>query len=683
MTRWFDQDKSNDTGIIKSVDGQGCPRCKGMVYEAEKVMANENRSYHRKCASCITCHQKLDSGTLCNGPDEIYCQNCYSRKFGGAGFRNSSAGWVDEESSKNMRPCQNIDTAKLKITNDPESCRKCSGKVYEMERISLSSGIWHKQCFTCTGCNYSMTNTLDDVFDRDNHLYCRPCLKKLNFIGKPMTYSDTKKIPAQNEEDKCPKCEGAVFEAEKLLYNGRLFHQSCFSCSSCTVKLDSLNAYSISGRVHCKVCYNNNQALQRPSTPKSMMAIDASDPSACPRCGCKVYEAEKMMSKSRLFHKQCFTCSQCKHTLDYSNCMEGPNSEIYCKTCYVKEYFTGGRNKFGEFKGGEGSLDDPDTCPKCLKKTYDMERVQTSTHAYHKQCLSCQQCSRYLDTQNYFDARDGNIYCKNCYENKFGVKGQAGKLAGDLKKIVHGDLAQIIGCTRCGGNVYEAEKIVTSAGPYHPGCFKCFKCSRSIDQSSCYVKDEIYCFKCYNEEFNIRSRSRSRMESESNVQIVELNDDIIAQSMVETNVIMADEGDRNKCPRCNGKVFEAEKMTSNKGIFHRKCFTCQDCHRNLDPSSVNDGPDDGCIFCNVCYQRRFGPTVRVLSDHEEFTFKGIQAEKTIRVRDAVQISGIPAVIGVNPDNCIRCNGNVSFLERSDYNSTNVMFSNFFKFFQIF
>jgi hypothetical protein len=26
--------------------------------------------------------------------------------------------------------------------------------------------------------------------------------------------------------------------------------------------------------------------------------------------------------------------------------MEGPNSEIYCKTCYVKEYFTGGRNKF-------------------------------------------------------------------------------------------------------------------------------------------------------------------------------------------------------------------------------------------------------------------------------------------------------------------------------------------------
>ena len=27
--------------------------------------------------------------------------------------------WVDEEAASNMRPCQNIDPTKLKITNDP------------------------------------------------------------------------------------------------------------------------------------------------------------------------------------------------------------------------------------------------------------------------------------------------------------------------------------------------------------------------------------------------------------------------------------------------------------------------------------------------------------------------------------------------------------------------------------
>ena len=134
-----------------------------------------------------------------------------------------------------------------------------------------------------------------------------------------------------------------------------------------------------------------------------------------------------MSSKSKLFHKQCFTCCQCNHTLDYSNCMEGPNNEIYCKTCYVKEYFTGGRNKFGDFKAApESSLDDPDSCPRCLRKVYEMERVQTSSHVYHKQCMSCHNCSRILDNQNYFDATtgDGHIYCQHCYETKFGVKGK-------------------------------------------------------------------------------------------------------------------------------------------------------------------------------------------------------------------------------------------------------------------
>jgi len=53
-----------------------------------------------------------------------------------------------------------------------------------------------------------------------------------------------------------------------------------------------------------------------------------------------------MVTRSKWFHKQCFSCRECSHTLDYSSVMEGPNLEIYCKTCYVKEYFTGGRNKF-------------------------------------------------------------------------------------------------------------------------------------------------------------------------------------------------------------------------------------------------------------------------------------------------------------------------------------------------
>ena len=57
-------------------------------------------------------------------------------------------------------------------------------------------------------------------------------------------------------------------------------------------------------------------------------------------------------------------------------------------------------------------------------------------------------------------------------------------------------------------------------------------------------------------------------------------------------------------------------MSCKIRYFYRKCFTCSDCHRALDASSVNDGPEDGAIFCTNCYQKRYGPTVRVLTDEE-------------------------------------------------------------------
>ena len=90
------------------------------------------------------------------------------------------------------------------------------------------------------------------------------------------------------------------------------------------------------------------------------------------RCGDKVFEAEKMTSGGRLYHQACFTCRECGHRLDYSNCVEssftfkgvvfvaeakaveaGPTAakaaaaaDVYCKTCHVRAFFTGGRNRF-------------------------------------------------------------------------------------------------------------------------------------------------------------------------------------------------------------------------------------------------------------------------------------------------------------------------------------------------
>ena len=46
------------------------------------------------------------------------------------------------------------------------------------------------------------------------------------------------------------------------------------------------------------------------------------------------------------------------------------------------------------------------------------------------------------------------------------------------------------------------------------------------------------------------------------------DDDMLARATVETWVIKAEKGDRDCCPKCDGRVFEAEKMvTASVNIY--------------------------------------------------------------------------------------------------------------------
>lgn len=100
-----------DTTSIKAPPGQGCPRCGGMVFAAEQVLA-KGREWHRKCFKCRDCTKTLDSIIACDGPDsEVYCKTCYGKKWGphgygfacGSGFlQTDGLTWVSENIALNM-----------------------------------------------------------------------------------------------------------------------------------------------------------------------------------------------------------------------------------------------------------------------------------------------------------------------------------------------------------------------------------------------------------------------------------------------------------------------------------------------------------------------------------------------------------------------------------------------------
>uniref|UniRef100_A0A8B9L6F1 Cysteine-rich protein 2 n=1 Tax=Astyanax mexicanus TaxID=7994 RepID=A0A8B9L6F1_ASTMX len=65
-------------------------------------------------------------------------------------------------------------------------------------------------------------------------------------------------------------------------------------------------------------------------------------------------------------------------------------------------------------------------------------------------------------------------------------------------------------------------------------------------------------------------------------------------------------GEANMCPRCNKKVYFAEKVTSLGKDWHRPCLRCERCSKTLAAGSHAE--HDGQPYCHKpCYAVLFGP----------------------------------------------------------------------------
>ncbi|KAI8905036.1 hypothetical protein EDD86DRAFT_194143 [Gorgonomyces haynaldii] len=63
-----------------------CPKCQKTVYFAEQMLGPGNSKYHKLCFTCSDCGKSVDSRTMADKDNVLYCKGCHGRKFGPKGF---------------------------------------------------------------------------------------------------------------------------------------------------------------------------------------------------------------------------------------------------------------------------------------------------------------------------------------------------------------------------------------------------------------------------------------------------------------------------------------------------------------------------------------------------------------------------------------------------------------------
>ncbi len=79
-------------------------------------------------------------------------------------------------------------------------------------------------------------------------------------------------------------------------------------------------------------------------------------------------------------------------------------------------------------------------------------------------------CKRGLNATTFYDGQK-DVYCQQCYTDHFGVIGRSAAITvgGGTIMAAEGDESK---CPRCSRKVFEAERMKTSVGSFHPACFK-------------------------------------------------------------------------------------------------------------------------------------------------------------------------------------------------------------------
>jgi len=209
-----------------------CPRCSKSVYANEAVLG-AGAKWHNTCFNCKTCKTGLSSTTLTDKDGEIYCAPCYAKNWGPKGFGIGGAltytGVTAEQKSGSCSCGAANQTGKF--------CSSCGAALggAKPQAAAVSAAPKPAAAASASAPSRSVASL--------SSAYAKPAGGAALKLGGG---------------DICGKCGKAVYSAEKVIGAGKVFHNTCFRCTTCGKGLDSTNVTDKDGTLYCTTCYGKS-----------------------------------------------------------------------------------------------------------------------------------------------------------------------------------------------------------------------------------------------------------------------------------------------------------------------------------------------------------------------------------------------------------------------------------------
>lgn len=226
----------------------------------------------------------------------------------------------------------------------------------------------------------------------------------------------------------------------------------------------------------------------------------------------------------------------------------------------------------------------------CNGAVYAAEEVIGAGSKWHTACFACKECKVRLSSTTLTE-KEGEIYCQTCYAKNFGPRG-------------YGIGSQSL--TFTGQSVSGPSQTISSppattsssvSRPAPAAATAGFCCGARVTGK--------FCGECGSAVAASAAAASGSAPTAAPAAVVSPPAKTWNQSVgiVRPVVKIGTSGDR--CPKCNDRVYDAEKVVAGGKSWHSACFRCESCRAGLNSTNLND--KDGKLFCNSCYSKAYGP----------------------------------------------------------------------------